>query len=54
MSCQDPAASIEARFVEQLGGLHKFGFVATQLALSYELRGAHETMLFEARPIGGE
>ena len=54
MACQDPAFSTEARFTRQLGGLRKYGFVTTQLALTYEERGGVEVMLFDARPIGDE
>jgi heat shock protein HslJ len=54
MACPDPAFSTEARFTRQLGGLRKYGFLTTQLALSFEEGGYVEVMLFDARPAGGE
>ncbi len=54
MICVDPAFSTEAHFMRQIVGLRKFGFLATQLALSYEQDGITEVMLFDARPIGAE
>ncbi|HZL85866.1 MAG TPA: META domain-containing protein [Candidatus Krumholzibacteria bacterium] len=49
MACAEPAASVETRFLRQLQGVKKFGFVATQLALTYEKDGRLETMLFSGR-----
>ena len=46
MSCQDPFAT-EAHFTPQIAGLKKLGFVATQLALTYEKDGYVEVMLFD-------
>ena len=54
MSCQDPAFSTEAHFTPQIAGLKKFGFVATQLALTYEKDGYVEVMLFDPHPVGHE
>jgi heat shock protein HslJ len=50
LACPDRAAATESRFFEQLNAVIKFGFVATQLALTYERDGAIEVMLFEPRP----
>jgi heat shock protein HslJ len=54
LTCQEPAFSTDAHFTRQIVGLRKFGFLATQLALSYEEDGQTEVMLFDARPIGAE
>ena len=50
MACPEPAASVEKRFLQQLQGVKKFSFVATQLALTYERDGATGVMLFSGRP----
>ena len=49
MACPEPAMAVEARFLEQLGRVKKFGFFVTRLALSYEKDGIWQTMLFERR-----
>ena len=49
MFCAGPAMSIEKRFLEQLGAVTKFELSADQLALTYELNGAVETMLFRKK-----
>ncbi len=48
-ACPDPIMGVEDRFFRQLGGVRKFGFVTTQLALTYESDGAMGTMLFDRR-----
>ncbi len=50
LACPDPAAATESRFFGQLNAVTRFGFVATQLALTYERDGAVDVMLFDARP----
>ena len=35
MACPDPPSSVEARFLEQLGGARTFGFMVGRLAISY-------------------
>lgn len=54
MVCQDPAATIEKRFMPLIGGIRKYGFMMTQLALSYEFDGTTQVLLFDARPMGSE
>lgn len=49
MACPEPAMAVESRFLEQLGAVNGFGFMVTQLALSYEKDGASGVMLFDAR-----
>jgi heat shock protein HslJ len=49
ISCPDKEMSVERRFLDQLAGVKKFGFLATQLALSWERQGVWKTMLFERR-----
>jgi heat shock protein HslJ len=48
-SCPDNEMSVEARFLDQLVRVNKFGFLATQLALSWEKDGVWKTMLFDKR-----
>ena len=48
--CPEWLANVEGRFLHQLEGVKKFGFVATQLALTYERDGAMGVMLFSGRP----
>ena len=48
MACPEPASSVEARFLEQLGAARTFGFMLGQLAISYTRNdGSTGTMLFE-------
>lgn len=54
MACPEPAAGVESRFLAQLAGVKKFGFMAGQLALSYEKDGVFDTMLFAGRTTQGE
>jgi heat shock protein HslJ len=50
MACPGPQSAVETRFLKQLGGAKKFGFLLGRLALSYEKDGgAFGTMLFEDR-----
>lgn len=44
-ACPDKQMSIEKRFLDQLVRVKKYGFLATQLALTWE-----KTMLFDKRP----
>ena len=48
-SCPDNEMSVEARFLDQLVRVKKFGFLVTQLALSWEKDGVWKTMLFDKR-----
>jgi heat shock protein HslJ len=48
-SCPDKEMSVEKRFLDQLARVKKFGFLVTQLALSWEKEGVWKTMLFEKR-----
>jgi heat shock protein HslJ len=48
-SCPDKEISVERRFLDQLARVKKFGFLVTQLALSWEKEGVWKTMLFEKR-----
>jgi heat shock protein HslJ len=51
MACPEPQSAVEARFLKQLGGAQKFGFLLGQLAVSYQTEGGvWGTMLFEGRP----
>jgi heat shock protein HslJ len=54
MACPEPAMAVEARFLQQLAGVNKFGFMIGQLALSYEIDGNHGVMLFDASDPDGE
>ena len=49
MACPEPQSSVEARFLEQLGGARTFGFMLGRLAISYtRVDGSRGTMLFDA------
>jgi heat shock protein HslJ len=51
MACPEPQSSVEARFLEQLGGARTFGFRLGRLAIGYaRADGSQGTMVFEARP----
>ena len=54
MACPEPAAGVELRFLSQLQGVKRFGFMAGQLALSYEKDGVQGTMLFMGRTLERE
>jgi heat shock protein HslJ len=49
MACPDPLMQVEDRFLKQLAGVNKFGFMAGQLMLGYQLDGAYGVMLFDRR-----
>lgn len=46
-ACPDPIMKIENRFLKQLGGVNKFGFMYGQLSLSYKTGNTQGVMLFE-------
>lgn len=46
MACEEPQMAAEDRYFAQLAGVHKFSFVAGQLALSWDRGGKDGTMLF--------
>ena len=49
MAGPEPQSSVEARFLEQLGGARQFGFMLGRLAISHKRSdGSMGTMLFEA------
>jgi heat shock protein HslJ len=48
-SCPDNEMAVERRFLDQLTRVKKFGFLVTQLALSWEKEGVWKTMLFDKR-----
>jgi heat shock protein HslJ len=48
-SCPDKEMSVERRYLDQLVRVKKFGFMVTQLALSWEKEGVWKTMLFDKR-----
>ena len=49
MACPDPHSAVEARFLEQLGGAQRVGFVQGRLAITYVTgNGATGVMLFDA------
>ena len=49
MACSERQSSVEARFLEQLGGARTFGFMVGRLAISYTRGdGSRGTMLFDA------
>jgi heat shock protein HslJ len=54
MACPEPAASVEDRFLAQLGGVTKYGFLLGRLALSYQIGDDAGVMLFDSRPPAGE
>jgi heat shock protein HslJ len=47
MACARPVMAIESRFLKQLGAVTKFELSSGQLALTYELNGVVQVMLFE-------
>ncbi len=49
MACPDPLMQVEDRFLKQLAGVNKFGFMAGQLMLGYQLDGTYGVMLFDRR-----
>lgn len=51
MACIEPMAGAETRYFKLLGAVTKFGYMAGQLALTYESGGTIGTLLFD--PAGG-
>jgi heat shock protein HslJ len=49
MACPEPAMAVEMRFLKQLAGVTKFGFMTGRLMLSYEADGIRDVMLFEKK-----
>ncbi len=49
MACPGPAMEVESRYLRNLAAVKKIGFMATLLAISYELDGQYRVMLFERR-----
>ena len=49
MMCPEEVMAVEQRYLAQMSGVKKFGFLAGMLALTYEIDGAHGVMLFEGR-----
>ena len=49
MMCPPEQMAVENRFLKQLAGVKKFGFMAGQLALSYDTEGVRGVMLFDPR-----
>lgn len=54
MACPEPVASVEDRFLAQLGGVVKYGFMLGELALTYKTDDRIGTMLLEPRPVSDE
>jgi heat shock protein HslJ len=54
MACPEPAASVEQRFLSQLGRVMKYGFALGRLALTYRLDDEIGVMLFEPGPAGDQ
>jgi heat shock protein HslJ len=48
-ACRESEMAVEERFLRQLAGVRKFGFVNQRLALTYEVDGTYGTMLFDRR-----
>jgi heat shock protein HslJ len=49
MMCSEEDMAVEQRFLVQMGGVTRFGFLTGMLALSFEFDGEHGVMLFEER-----
>jgi len=49
MACPEPAMAVEMRFLKQLAGVTKFGFMTGRLMLSYEADGHRGVMMFEKK-----
>jgi heat shock protein HslJ len=54
MMCPPEQMIVEGRFLKQLAGVKKFGFMVGRLALSYETDGVWGVMLFDPRPYPSE
>ena len=52
MMCPDEAMRVEDRYLRDLGGVVRFGFLAGRLALGWRAGDATGTLLFEAREPG--
>lgn len=52
MACPESVMAAEIRFLQQLGAVKQYSFVAGQLALSYEREGIWGVMLFDRRSAG--
>lgn len=46
-ACPEPEMALETRFLGQLEGVRKYGFISGRLALTYRYDGVYSTMLFE-------
>lgn len=46
-ACLGAASAVESRFMQQMQGVTKYGFMLTRLALTYEVDGRIGVMLFE-------
>jgi hypothetical protein len=54
MACPAPVSAVETRFLKQISGARRFGFLLGGLAVGYEKDGgAYGTMLFEGRTPAG-
>ena len=51
MACPESVMAVENRFFKQLGGVNKFGFMAGQLALSYQIEGVWGVMLLDKQQL---
>lgn len=49
MACEAPVMDAEMRFMKQLAGVTKFGFMTGRLMLSYKADGVSGVMLFERK-----
>ena len=49
--CPEEVMAVERRFLGNLEGVNRFGYMAAMLALTYEVDGEHGVMLFERRPL---
>ena len=49
MACPEEEMRVEGRFLANLGGVTKFGFMLGRLALTYQSEGEVKSMLFERR-----
>jgi heat shock protein HslJ len=49
MMCPDDVMDVERKFLGQMEGVKKYGFMAGMLALTYEVNGESGVMLFEGR-----
>jgi heat shock protein HslJ len=52
MMCPDPQMSVEQRFLSQLAGARKYGFLAGNLVLTCELNDVWRTMVFRRASSG--